>query len=228
MNVTKSLRLLLLLVFCACLLCACSPVRKLKVNDNDTYTDRKTGVTYYPLSACYEPASLGKEYASFTLSGMTTVLHELGEQAPELFLASAYNGVYANEATIVPTLEEMDLSRVLIYAKTASTIPVHTLKATNSDDAALINALREAYLNGTRVSYPSFYTQKAAYTLHFEGSSLIDIHYCISYIEYSEDIYDEIDGQECNLGRYFLYDRYNKICVAVDATLHNALTSQAQ
>ena len=227
MKYTKSLRLVLLLVCCACLLCACSPVRKLKVNDNDTYTDRKSGVTYYPLSACYEPASLGKEYASFTLSGMTTMLHELSGQAPEMFLGSVYNGVYANESAVVPTFEELELSRVLIFAKTASSIPMHTLKANDADEAALIGALREAYLNGARVSYPSFYTQKAAYTLRFEASNLPDIHYCISYIEYAEDIYDEVDGEERNLGRYFLYDRYNKICVAVDGTLHRALTAPA-
>ncbi|MBQ7338688.1 MAG: hypothetical protein IJW40_09590 [Clostridia bacterium] len=218
----KAFRIAVLLVACCLLLCGC--VHSLKVNDNDTYTDRKTGVTYVPLSACYEPASLGEEYASFKLSGMKTMLYTVGALAPENVLGSAYNGVYANQSLVLPTFEEMEMTRVLIYTKTATTIPVLTLKAEDAAQQGVIDALRSAYLGGARVSYPSFYTQQSAYTLRFEASNLPDIYYCISYIEYEEDIYDIVDGVETNLGRYFLYDRYNKICVAVDGTLHELLT----
>ncbi len=219
MKTPKAFRLLLLLLSCACLLCACSSVRKLKVNDNDTYTDRRSGVTYRPLPACYEPATLGAEYASFKLGDVTTTLHVVSALPPENFLGSMHNATYANEALDIPDFAALDISRVLIYAKSAPSIPSATLQMTEETHGAVILALREAYLNGTRVSYPSFYRQDAAYTLRFEATNLPGVYYCFSYIEYAEDIYEMIDGEERNLGRYFLYDRYNKICVAIDGAL---------
>jgi hypothetical protein len=216
-------RILVLGVCAALVLCACSSVHRLTVNDNDTYTDRSTRVTYVPMSACYEPLSLGAEYASFKRLGVTTMLYTVGDYAPEQVLASAYYGVYRAEELVLPTFEKMDLTAMRVYAKATPTIPVYTVEKGKDDNTAIIEAIANAYQNGTRVTYPSFYTQKAAYTLRFEASNLPDLCFCISYIEYAEDIYDEIDGEEVNLGRYFLYDRYNKVCVSVDGALHDLI-----
>ena len=225
MKHTKLFSLVLVMLSCALLLCSCG-VHKLTVNDNDTYTDRKTGVTYRPLSACYEPVSLVEPYASFKLSGLKTSLHTIGTLPPENFLGSSYYGVYANENLQLPTFDQMEITRVLLYSTGGSVIPSLTLEVEDEQEAALIAELREAYLNGVRVSYPSFYTQAAAYTVRFAASNLPELYYCMSYIEYQEDVYDEVEGKEVNLGRYFLYDRYNKICVALDVSLHNAMRTQ--
>ena len=223
MNVSKLCRVLMTVLACAMLLCSCSSVTKLHVNDNDTYTDRKTGVTYRPLSPCYEPSLLGEEYASFNLSGLTTMLHTVDALSPLEYLGSVHYGMYAAEDVAVPTFEQLDVTRVLIYSTHAPTIPTETLEAAEPDERAVIDGLRQAYLQGERVSYPSFSPQKASFTLRFEAKNLPGVYYCFSYIEYEEDIYEEIDGQEKNLGRYFIYDRYEKICVAVDASLHLSL-----
>jgi hypothetical protein len=127
---------------------------------------------------------------------------------------------------VIPSFEELDVQRALLYSTGGSTIPTLILNREDDEQAELLAMLTQAYLNGTRVSYPSFYTQQASYTMRFDATNLPDLYYCISYIEYEEDVFDEIDGVEVNLGRYFLYDRYNKICVAVDASLHNALRGQ--
>ena len=222
MKKSKLICLVLVMLSCALLLCSCG-VHKLTVNDNDTYTDRKTGVTYRPLSACYEPASLGEEYASFKVKKVTTMLHVIGELPVENYLGSVYYGVYANENLQIPTFEEMEINRALIYSTGGSTIPSLTLEADDEKETALLHSLADAYLNGARVSYPSYQTSTASYTVRFAASNLPGLYYCMTYIEYAEDIYDEIDGVETNLGRYFLYDRYNKICVAIGVSLHNAM-----
>ncbi len=214
-------RVFLVLLAAMLLLCGCG--RRLTVNGDDTYTDRTSGVTYVPLSPCYEPASLGEEYASFKLSGVKTVLYEVGGVLPEHYLASAYYGVYANSALTVPDFAALELTRVLIYQTTGNTIPVLTLKSETDKHQDVIAALKAAYLEGARVSYPSFYERKASYTLRFEASNLSGLYYCITYIEYTEDIHQEIGGQDVNLGKYFLYDRYNQVCVAVDDSLHALL-----
>ena len=216
MKKSKLICLVLVMLSCALLLCSCG-VHKLTVNDNDTYTDRKTGVTYRPLSACYEPASLGEEYASFKVKKVTTKLHVIGELPVENYR------VYANENLQIPTFEEMEINRALIYSTGGSTIPSLTLEADDEKETALLHSLADAYLNGARVSYPSYQTSTASYTVRFAASNLPGLYYCMTYIEYAEDIYDEIDGVETNLGRYFLYDRYNKICVAIGVSLHNAM-----
>ena len=222
MKKSKLFYLLLVMLSCALLLCSCG-VHKLTVNDNDTYTDRKTGVTYRPLSACYEPASLGEEYASFKVKKVTTKLHVIGELPAENYLGSVYYGVYVNENLQIPAFSEMEVNRALVYSTGGSTIPSLTLEADDENETALLSALADAYLNGARVSYPSYQTSEASYTVRFAASNLPGLYYCMTYIEYAEDIYDEIDGVETNLGRYFLYDRYNKICVAIGVSLHNAM-----
>lgn len=215
------LRILLVLLALLLTLCGCG--RKLTVNDDDTYTDRRNGVTYIPLSPCYEPVSLGAEYATYKLSGVKTVLHQVGTLLPEQYLASEYYAVYANRELNVPDFGALQLTRALLYHTTNTAIPALTLKSEVEAEQKVISVLREAYLNGVRVSYPSFYERDASYTLRFEASNLSGLYYTITYIEYAEDIYDEIDGVQTNLGRYFLYDRYNKICVAVDSSLHALL-----
>jgi hypothetical protein len=225
MKLSKLCRALLVVLGCAVLLCSCG-AHKLTVNDNDTYTDRKTGVTYRPLSPCYEPANLGETYASFKISGLKTMLHTVGALPPENYLGSTYYGVYVNENLQIPTFEEMNINRALIYSTDGSVIPTLTLDAEDENEVALLQELTDAYLHGVQVSYPSYQTRASSYTVRFAASNLPELYYCMTYIEYAEDIYDEIDGVETNLGRYFLYDRYNKICVAIDVSLHNALRTQ--
>jgi hypothetical protein len=226
MKVLNIVRTAALLLACCLLLCACASGHKLSVNEDDTYTDRKTGVTYRPLSACYEPASVNEEYAYFKLSGLKTILYTVGTLPPEQYLSSAYYGVYANASLAIPSVEEMQMTELLIYTKSGTAIPVRTLSATDAAQSEMIESLRDAYLHGTRLTFPSYYAQKAAYTLRFAASNLPELYFCISYVEFGEDVYDMVNGEEVNFGRYFLYDRYNKVCVAVDDTLHNLLRSE--
>lgn len=216
-------RIFVLLLAVVLLLCGCG--RTLTVNGDDTYTDRHSGVTYIPLSPCYEPTAIGEAYATFKLSGVKTVLHQVGSISPERYLASEYYDVYANREISVPGFESLELKRLLIYSTEGTTIPVLTLQNETESHADVIAALRGAYLEGERVSYPSFYERAASYTLRFEASNLPGLYYTITYIEYAEDIEEEINGVQTNLGRYFLYDRYNKICVAVNDSLHTLLSA---
>ena len=50
----------------------------------------------------------------------------------------------------------------------------------------------------------------------------------VKLLEYSEDVYDVIvtdagEEVEVNLGRYFLYDRYSKRCVAISNDIFRLL-----
>ena len=219
-------RLILCAVLCAALLlCGCSKLHKLH-SDGDVYVDRTTGVSYSPLSSCYEPVSRGEEYAKLDLAGVRYTLHAIGELAPTEYLCTVYNDVYCAEGVRVPTFEEWDISALYVCTNTAMTAAALVLDADNGTDAQLIRSLRDAYLNGTRVTYPSFYTVAESYTLRYAADNANGLYYCMTYIEYEEEIYDMIDGKEVNLGRCFLYDRYNKICVTVDGGLRSRLLGE--
>ena len=220
---TIAARAALCLLLCgAMLLCGCGKLHKITA-EGDGYVDKKTGVTYTPLSACYEPVLRGKEYAKLNLKGVTYVLHEMSDFAPTEYLCSVYNDVYSANAAAVPAFDAWEVAEVYVCTNTAMTAAVLVLDGEREDDVSAIWSLREAYLNGVRVIYPSYYTVENAYTLRFTADNVPGLYYCISYIEYAEDVYDEIDGVEVNLGRYFMYDRYNKVCVALDGTLHSRL-----
>ena len=223
---TVACRVAVCLLLCAAmLLCGCAKLHKITV-DGDTYTDHKTGVVYTPLSSCYEPVLRGAEYAKMDLAGVEYILHEMSDMAPTEYLCSVYNDVYCAIAAAVPAFDEWEVSALYVCTNTAMTAAVLVLDGEEgSDDASMVWNLRDAYVNGRRVAYPSYYTVEDAYTLRFASDNVPGLYFCVSYVEYAEDVYEEIDGAEVNLGRYFIYDRYHKICVAVDSSLHQRLNN---
>jgi hypothetical protein len=205
------------------LLCGCAKLHTVVLQGN-TYVDKKTGVEYTALSACYEPVMRGEEYAVMDLSGVETILYEMGDFSPEEYLCTAYNDVFCADATAVPSFDAWDVAEIYVCTTTAMTAALLVLDGEEGGvDAPLVWALRDAYVEGARVKYPSYYTVADSYTLRFTANNVPGLYYCITYVEYAEDVYDAIDGVEVNLGHYFIYDRYNKVCVAVGDALHERL-----
>ena len=103
-----------------------------------------------------------------------------------------------------------------------------TLRRENSEHADVIDGLVCAYADGQAVPYPTWADAAVNYTLRFTSDRVPGLYYCLRYYEFTEDIFtvytDESGNRtEVNLGRYFLYNRFESRCVPVDDTLHRLL-----
>ena len=192
------------------------------------YYDKETDTTYTALPASYEPIASGEEYGELNLSGMTYVLHEIAGLAPTDYLCSVYGDVYHDKDIDFPTFDRWELTSAIVCNDAAIVVALLTLDPTNTTHAPILNDLKQRWDHDNSVSYPSYLDPARAHTLRFTSNTAPGLYYSVKLLEYSEDVYDVIvtdagEEVEVNLGRYFLYDRYSKRCVAISNDIFRLL-----
>ena len=206
---------------------SCSWLHRVTFTGN-VYQDTKTGLTYRALSNAYEPVSRGDAYATVRIGDISHTLYRITDLEPGAFLSSAYNDVYCREDLSVPELADWAPSTVYVCTTTNVVVAELTLRRENADQGEVIDQLVRAYAEEEAVSYPTWADASVNRTLRFASERIPGLYYCLRYYEFTEDIYtvrtDEAGNrEEVNLGRYFLYNRFESRCVPVDDTLHRLL-----
>ena len=210
----------LLALCCLFSLVSCGKKLHTMTSDGGEYFDKRTDVTYTALPASYEPIATGEEYGKLDLSGMTYILYEIAGLAPEDYLCSVYGDIYHDKNIDFPTFDQWEVSSAVICNDTAIVVALLTLTAGSDQHAPVLAELKRAWDYNTAVTYPSYLEPARAHTLRFTSDTAPGLYYSVKLLEYSEDVYDVITNEsgeevEVCLGRYFLYDRYSKRCVAI-------------
>ena len=192
------------------------------------YFDEETDTTYTALPASYEPIASGEEYGELNLSGMTYILHEIAGLSPTDYLCSVYGDVYHDKDIDFPTFDQWELTSAIVCNDTAIVVALLTLDPANKTHAPILNDIKQRWDHDHSVSYPSYLDPVRAHTLRFTSNTAPGLYYSIKLLEYGEDVYDVIVNElgeevEVNLGRYFLYDRYSKRCVAISNDIFRLL-----
>ena len=209
-------------------LVACSPLHAVTEQD-DRYLDKQTGIVYRPLSAAYEPISRGAEYATLSMGKVSYTLYEVTGLSPELWLCSSYGDLYlAEDATGFVPFAEWKVSALYLCTNTALSVAQKALRATDADEAAIIDSMQLALTQAAPVYYPSYLTPIDTYIVRFESEDAPGLYYSVKLLRYDEDIYEGVaqkDGSiaDVSVGRTFLYDRYADRCVPVESTLFDML-----
>jgi len=161
------------------------------------YIDRAGGVTYLAAGVCYEPVSVGDEYAVYG----KTVLYEINGLDPKEWMTEKYDGIgsiYYSEEINLPAFEEFEPNK--IYACEVDYIIVRIAEVTDLID---VNAVTDLYLNGEQTELPIDGTH--SYHLKFSSEKYPGIYYNLLYV-----IAD---------GGNYLYDRDTKRCVEIGGVL---------
>ena len=211
MNVSilkKTLLILLAVTLCALSLASCKAT--LKPGDNGLY-DNQTKITYSHASTVYEATRLGKEYGKLALTQKESyALYTIpGADPTEMLATEDFNIIYSSDMTL-PTLKEM--------APTVLRICSDAIELKRIEDKALVEKVAKAYADGTSLEYPGTTPQKS-YKARFESVDHPGFYYTLTYLEYSSDLV--VDGQ--NYGRFFLYNSFDKVFVAIGSDIHDAM-----
>ena len=182
----------------------------LKSGENGLY-DEKNHISYCHASPVYEAISLVKEYGKLNVTGQESyVLHTIPGTSPSKMLATEdFNIVYASDIDM-PTLLEM--------APTILRICNDSMEIKRFEDAVAIASLANTYETGESIDYPGL-TPIRSYKARFESVLYPGFYYTLTYVEYDTDL--ELD--DVNYGKYFLYNAYDKRFVPIDDTIHAAL-----
>lgn len=226
----RTLAVIVLLVG-ALLLASCGRSLHTMTSDQGEYFDKWTDTTYTALPASYEPIARGDEYGKVNLSGVTNLLYRIDGLSPMEYLCTEYGGVYHSKDVVVPLFDEWTVSSLKVC--TDATIVVSHLTLTPEDEthASVIAAVQTAWRDAVAVRYPSHLTPEENYTLRLESEDAPGLYFAIKLLAYDEDVYDVVVNEageevEVNFGRYFLYDRYSRRCVAIDDRIFRLLEGE--
>ena len=168
-------------------------------NVNGKYIDDENGITYLAAPQNYEPVSYTqKPYGKldgnymYPITGMSTS-EWLAEDYYGIF------GVYYNENTTLPSLEEFYPTRIQVCRDNSSAV----VRMADINDYSDVMHIVNEVLNGKTVAEPNSST--AVYTLRISSSRYTWIYYNVVYIV----------SNEC---RYY-YDRGTGRCVKADDTV---------
>ena len=195
------------------------------------YFDKWTDVTYAALPASYEPIARGDEYGKVNVAGVKNILYKIEGLSPMEYLASAYGSVYHAKDVTVPDFTAWELSTLKVCTDRAIIVSHLTLTPEDAAHLDVMEQLQAAWTNAPAVDYPSYLTPKEQYTLRFTSDDVPGLYYAIKILAYSEDVYgtelnEAGEEVEVNLGRYFLYDRYSKRCVATDDNIFRLMEGE--
>lgn len=200
-NTFRTATLMLALCLLTCSLSSCRLHKMAYDKDENLYTDARTDVSYTDAPGCYEPVSIGKEYAKWSYnrkSGVT--FFEIGGMDPTKWLCEEGKTVFYAEGETLPTLTEMAPDTVYLCVEEVSTLVLSTI--TDAEDIA---ALVDVYLNGTEVTYTGL-EPTLNLRVKFASPTYPGLYYSLIYLEYSD-------------GSKVLYDRYSARCVDVGDVL---------
>ena len=192
---------------------ACGKTPVLTPTGDGGYENNKSDMQYYMADDCYEPASYIKDKVVAQNDGVDFFAVE--GVGGESWLYSPDFGLmlYAKDQKL-PTLEEMHCDAVHICLEDETTIEIY-----KEENINLVNAIVEAYLNGTELIYPM---KKAAYSFRvkFASSEYPWLRYGVIFLQYAEDYIVETKNEngeivEVNYGKNFLYNRSAGYFVAI-------------
>ncbi len=204
-NTKKLLRGALCLLLACTALSACSRANKFKYHEDGRYEDKKTGIIYSYAPLCYSPIAISEK----KFGDMDKIeLYQIEGTTSDKFLCDLSGTVFCAEGVTLPTLDKMTISetKILINSK-------NELSVSDEDTAALV----AAYTSGESFDRPMSGVSMSV-SIRFADHSL-GLYYTITYMELSEDYI--LDGE--NLGRRFLFDRFEGRCVCVDALIDDYL-----
>ena len=220
----------------ACALClllaslASCGLRKMTAQGGE-YVDTRTNVTYVALPASYEPIARGDEYGKVDVAGVKNVLYEIEGLSPAEYLSSAYGSVYHAKDLAVPDFTAWEISSLKVCTDRAVIVSHLTLTPEDPSHLDVMEQLQATWTNAPAVDYPSYLTPKEQYTLRFCSEDAPGLYFAVKILCYAEDVYgtalgDDGEEIEVSLGRYFLYDRYSKRCVATDDSIFRLMEGE--
>ena len=192
---------------------ACGKTPVLTPTGDGGYENNKSDMQYYMADDCYEPASYIKDKVVAQNDGVGFFAVEGVDGESWLYSPDFGLMLYAKDQKL-PTLEEMHCDAVHICLEDETTIEIY-----KEENINLVNAIVEAYLNGTELIYPM---KKAAYSFRvkFASSEYPWLRYGVIFLQYAEDYIVETKNEngeivEVNYGKNFLYNRSEGYFVAI-------------
>lgn len=184
-----SLALACILLFAACILCACKPTA-LKKDENGGFVNPKTDIAYYPAALNYYAKPFGEDpYARIKLEngGEDVLLYTIEGADPERYLVSNGYTVYCAAGAELPELKDLPCIRVGIYDTQVAS------NDGNVTDAAEIAALKKLHAEGsaTTLSNLSLFIDDTTewYDFRFLGDGDYNgVYYQLKYGVFAEDV----------------------------------------
>ena len=207
----------------AAMMCFSACSAKVIYNDQDqSYTDKKTGQKYMMAGTCFEPVSFftDKEYGTLQVGVGEFALFAIKGVDEGTWLATEFGDVMYREDQTLPTLETFDTSRIYICREDEK---IHAFATV--EDKGEIAKIIDAYVNGTSIPYPSNKTSAQNLRLRLGSDTYKHLYYKLIYLEYAEDVIvysTDADGKEIetNYGKYFIYSREDDRFVPVGDLVH--------
>lgn len=187
---------------CALLVCVllCSCANKRLTPSGDKLVDKKTGIEYNVAPACYEPVSLGKEFARSDRQDYEVTYYQLGELSSEEWLCDGEYNVYYTDGVKLPSFDEMMINRVLVCREDQTLVGIKDIT-----DESLVSAIIDGYKNGQATEYVGLKAD-VIYELKLRSPIYPYMQYTLSYYEYKDgcvltDKTDDIENY-----KYFVSD----------------------
>ena len=204
---------LCLLLVCVIFLVGCSKKNEFKL-DGGKYADSKTKISYTDAPGCYAPVAMGdKIYGTFGDSKF----YQIVGADPEKWICEESGTVLYAQGVELPTLGQMSVTRTDVMAE-----DVRIAQLTD----ATVKELISVYESAQRISKPMVTDGMLTtnWRIHFIDES-IGIYYVLEYFELSEDYVIKSDsGEQINLGKRFLYNRFESVCVSAGDVLASLVT----
>ena len=182
--------------------------------DKGGYVDSKSGGVYVHASTCYRPITMGEEYGEMKIGeNVSYQLYAIKGMDTDEWLATESKDILYREDKKLPTLPEMKPHTLRICTTEKSGLEIARIS-----EQKTVEAIARAYTDGRRVTYPMIAAARK-YTVRFDGDLLDGICYELAYLEYAEDL--EFNGE--SVGRFFLYDSYEKIFVPIGDEINSVL-----
>ena len=192
---------------------ACGKTPVLTPTVDGGYENDKSNMQYFMADDCYEPASYIKDKVVAQNDGVDFFAVEGVKEESWLYSPDFGLMLYAKDQKL-PTLEEMHCDAVHICLEDETTIEIY-----KEENINLVNAIVDAYLNGTELIYPM---KKASYSFRvkFASSEYPWLRYGVIFLQYAEDYIVETKNEngeivEVNYGKNFLYNRSEGYFVAI-------------
>ena len=228
-TIRRALAAVCLICLCLTTLVSCG-LHKMTAQDGE-YFDKRTDVSYVALPASYEPIARGDEYGRVDVAGVKNVLYKIEGLSPAEYLSSAYGSVYHAKDLAVPDFTVWEISSLKVCTDRAVIVSHLTLTPEDPTYLDIMEQLQATWTNAPAVDYPSYLTPKEQYTLRFCSEDAPGLYFAVKILCYAEDVYgtalgDDGEEIEVSLGRYFLYDRYSKRCVATDDSIFRLMEGE--
>ena len=191
MTFTKLTLLTLALVL---LLCSCAKVPGLKEEDGK-YTNTKTGITYLEAPACYRASSYMPDRAVARIKNKKVddvVLYTISDKvATNQMLTTEDFRLFYAEGTTLPTLEEMNPTKIMI-GETEAITAIYAI-ISNAEE---VDAVVDLCLNG-----PSFSMDQVlwvimsyeVYELRFESATYEGVYYFLEYYDCDGEVEIQVE-----------------------------------